>query len=383
MKITFDAHPLVEKFKSGIGMYEYNIIKSLIDMFPEDSYYYNFFSVSDTIDKINELKYFDKGFSKIHVCDKLSYGTYKAIWNLIPLKYQRFFNYKSDISHFFNYMLPPGVHGKKIITVYDMVYKAYPEVVRFKTKTMLNLGLKKSIKNSDKIITISEFSKSEIIKYFPECEDKIDIVYCGVDYDLFRPISNEQAITNVKNKYGITGQYLLYLGTLEPRKNIERLIEAYSKILKDVSDPPTLVISGGKGWMYDTIFEKVNELNISSNIIFTGYIDKHHIPILLSGAVAFIFPSLYEGFGLPVLEAMACGTPVITSNLSSLPEVVGDAAILVDPYSVEAICEAIIKVTIDEALRESLSKKGIDRSKLFSWDAAALKLHRIYEGLLS
>ena len=177
-------------------------------------------------------------------------------------------------------------------------------------------------------------------------------------------------------------KYLLYLGTLEPRKNIERLIESYYLVCNELSELPKLVLAGGKGWMYDSIFDKIKELKLEDKVIFTDYISDDDVPVLMNASKAFLFPSLYEGFGMPVLEAMACGVPVLTSNLSSLPEVVGDVAVLVDPFSKDSIRDGIIKLLTDNNLRESLKKKGLERSKQFSWSKVTRDLYMIYESLV-
>lgn len=195
---------------------------------------------------------------------------------------------------------------------------------------------------------------------------------------MYKPCDDEEKKNVVKEKYGIRGDYYLYLGTLEPRKNIERIIEAYSLLKQRKTVIPKLVIAGKKGWMYDAIFNTVVENNLEADVIFTGYVEVADAPILMSAAVAFVFPSLYEGFGMPPLEAMACGTPVITSNCASLPEVVGEAGILVNPFSVDEISKAMIDIYDKKELRKELIEKGIVRAHLFTWDVISEELYEIY-----
>jgi glycosyltransferase involved in cell wall biosynthesis len=236
---------------------------------------------------------------------------------------------------------------------------------------MLDIALEKSCKRADKIVTVSEFSKKEIIKYLGVDDNKIVVMPNGVDFSIYHTNYTCDQVNEVKGKYQIKGEYLLYLGTLEPRKNITRMLQAYALMKKSTLTVPKLVLAGRKGWMYDSIFETVKELHLEEDVIFTGYIEADDAPILMKGAEAFLFPSIYEGFGMPPLEAMACGTPVLVSDTTSLPEVVGDAGILVDPMSVQSICEGM-KLLFEKAdLRKTLSRRGIERAQLYSWERSA------------
>jgi len=216
----------------------------------------------------------------------------------------------------------------------------------------------------------------------------------------FQPVRDEEAIEAVKARYGIAGDYVLFVGTLQPRKNLIRLIEAFSPSTRlrraqssrsgrRLSNPQSpisnlqLVIAGKKGWLYEEIFQQVEELELEGKVVFTGYVVAGDLPALLSGAGLFVFPSLYEGFGLPVLEAMACGTPVICSNASSLPEVAGDAALLVDPLDVEGLAAAMERVLGDEALRAELIERGFERARKFSWERCARETLDVLERAVS
>lgn len=377
MKIAFDVSPMIDSHKSGVGYCTYGFVKTMVSQY-DNSYILNY---------INKPKY-KKNLNTLIVGKKVKINSfcfknsvYKVASTFLPIPYGAFFKDSADITHFFNYYLPPGVNGKKIVTVHDMTYKRFPETVRFKTKQMLNLNLKKSLKRADIILTVSEFSKSEIITYFPEVKDKIRVVYNGVDLDVFKPLLDENIKISIAKKYNLPERYMLYLGTLEPRKNLERLIDSYYLLLKEFDDVPKLVLAGGKGWLYDSIFDKVSTLWLEDKIIFTGYVAEKDVAPLISGAEVFLFPSMYEGFGMPVIEAMACGVPVLTSNVSSLPEVAGDAAVLVDPFSVEDIKNKLKLLLIDEALRKRLNKAGLKRAKRFSWDVVTKDLYEIYKEL--
>ena len=381
MNIAFDAIPLISDRITGIGWCEAGQTMAMARLHPENKYTFNFFSRKDDHIKLERIK----PFANDNIDVKLVHGSgfiYRTVSTFIPVPYHRYFGKNDNITHFFNYIVPPFVHGKKVVTIHDMVIRAYPETVRFRTKQLLLTGMKKSMKRVDVIITDSEFSKSEIIKYYPQFADKIKVVYCGVNTEKFYHIADSERIEKTKKSLGIEGEYFLYLGTIEPRKNLERLIEAY-RILKDrYGDVPKLVMAGGKGWLNSGIYSKVQELGLEESVQFTKYIPDEDICPLMNGACAFVFPSIYEGFGMPPLEAMACGVPVVSSGEASLPEVVGDCAVIVDAYSPLSIAEGMYKIYSDETLRENLSRSGMERAAEFTWNRFSEKLHGIYEEVL-
>ncbi|MBR4023586.1 MAG: glycosyltransferase family 4 protein [Ruminococcus sp.] len=381
MNIAFDALPLISDRITGIGWCEAGQTMAMARLHPENSYTYNFFSRKDDHIKLERIQ----KFANDNIGIKLVRGSgflYRTVSTFIPVPYSRYFGKEADITHFFNYIVPPKVSGKTVVTVHDMVYKAFPETVRARTKYMLDSGLKSSMKRADIIVTDSEFSKKEIIKYFPKHENKIRVVPCGVDLEKFKPFDDKARIEEVKKSLEIEGEYFLYLGTIEPRKNLERLIEAYHIFSQKAgNDCPKLVLAGGKGWLYDSIFAKVTELKLSDKVIFTKYVPSEDMNALMCGALAFVFPSVYEGFGMPPLEAMACGVPVLVSGEASLPEVTGDCAVIVDAYSPENIAEGMNRLYTDSQLRDELSRRGLERAKGFSWDNSAEILYNVYREL--
>lgn len=379
MNITFDAVPIISEKITGIGWCEIGQTQALAKLFPEDNYEYSFFT-SGKNSRIEKAGSFAGNSIKLNYSGFSGY-LYRGLSTFIPVPYSHFFGKKSDITHFFNYIVPPFVHGKKVVTVHDMVYKAFPETVRGRTRFMLETGLKKSMRRADIIVTDSEFSKKEIIKYFPEYSEKIRVVSCGVDRERFRPCGNPDIIKKVKKSLEIDGDYFLYVGTIEPRKNLVRLIRAYKVFARHVKNPPKLVLAGAKGWLCDDIYKLVEKLHLENQVIFTKYVPSEDMNPLMCGAMAFVFPSLYEGFGMPPLEAMACGVPVLTSGEASLPEVTGNCAVICDAYSVKSIAENLYRLYKSPDLREKLSRKGLERSKLFTWEKSAEKLHAIYTEL--
>jgi glycosyltransferase involved in cell wall biosynthesis len=253
-----------------------------------------------------------------------------------------------------------------VVTIHDLSYIHFPELFNKDDLYQLKNWSKYSIQKSTHIIAVSKSTKEDVAKHYEIKPEKITVVYEGYDKSRFKP-QPQSKVKNVKNKYKIKGKYIIFIGTLQPRKNIEKLIEALS-ILKN--QDLKLVIVGKKGWLYDKILEKSKELNIQSKVIFTGFVPDEKIPDLLGGAEVYVLPSLWEGFGIPVLEAQACNVPVVVSNTSSLPEVVGESGILIDPQNTKAIASGIERA-LDPKTRNTLIKKGSENIKRFSWEKCA------------
>ncbi|WP_395546971.1 MULTISPECIES: glycosyltransferase family 4 protein [unclassified Lacrimispora] len=382
MKIGFDSQILFERQKTGIGRNSEAMIDHYIQT-NSDDIVLNYFKMIDESNREKVIAHYrNKNNVIINKCRWFHNVLYYKINHYFPIPYSLFFREKVEVTQFFNYVIPPGVKGKVALYVYDMAYKVYPETIGTKTLKMLNTNLEKSSSRADYIITISEFSKSEIIKYLNISSDKIAVIPCAVDHNIYNEILDPEKLSSIKTKYGISGNYYFYLGTLEPRKNIERLIDAYAILNERYSEVPFLVLAGKNGWNFDNIYKKVKDYNLDKKIIFTGYIESNESVILLKGAFAFVFPSIYEGFGMPPLEAMACGVPVITSNVTSLPEVVQDAGYMVDPFSPEDISDAMARVLNDPEEREQLRQKGLNRAKEFTWSRSAKLLQEVYKKML-
>lgn len=380
MKIAFFAQVLVKGEKAGIAWNAYNMIQELLK-YTENTYQLDFFGMDSDTEKEQEVSKMLNNRAIMNPCRFFHGKIYNMLSCILPIPYKCFFGRDAEITHFFNFYIPPGVQGKKIAVVHDMAYKTCPETVKRKTRILLELTLKNTCKRADIILTVSEFSKSEILKYIDVEEKKIKVIPNGVDLKLFHNKYSEQCIEEVKEKYHIWNDYFLYLGTLEPRKNIERIIEAYNSLKDKEKNLPVLVLAGGKGWMYDSIFSKVENLGIQDKIIFTGYVEEEEIPKLMCGAKALVFPSLYEGFGMPPIEAMACGTPVIVSEHGALEEVVGDAGIKVNPYSVQEIESAMRELLSNNELHQELSLRGLEKAKQYTWEKAAEQLNQLYQSL--
>lgn len=377
MKIAFDGQLLLKGDWTGIAWNAHNLVLELLK-YPENECTLQYFRGRQASGQADRLAVYRKAGCKIEYCGWFGYTFYKLAWIVFPVPYRLFFRKKADITQFFNYAVPPGARGKRVTFIYDMSYRACPQTSARKTRLWLEFCMKKTCRHADHILTISEFSKDEIIKYLNICEEKISVVPCAVDHTVFHPGYTQGQIDEVRRKYAVGQDYFLYLGTIEPRKNLGRLIRAYAKLCQTKRNVPQLVLAGRKGWLCEGIYKMAQELNMGNRILFTGYVAPEESPLLMCGAKAFLFPSLYEGFGMPPLEAMACGTPVVVSNTASLPEITGGAGVLVDPQSVKEIYAAMKKIMEDGAYRDRLRSAGIKRAKEYTWEKSAKMLMEAY-----
>lgn len=282
----------------------------------------------------------------------------------------------SFLLSFLNFFIPQIVVIHDLTTFLPDINKNHKKMTVFKEKLLL----KRSLKNSKKIIAVSENTKKDLIKIFNVKPKKIQVIYEAAD-DRFKHLEDRESARKEASKYVAEDEFILSIGTLEPRKNYLGLIEAFSSLKNDIDKKIKLVIVGKKGWYYEDIFNKVKDLNLEQDVIFTGYIPDQEIPALLNTAICMVYPSFYEGFGLPVLEAMSCGCPVITSNISSIPEITEDKAILINPADVDEISRALRLVILSKEKKDELSKDGLERSKFFSWEKTSLEMINLFKTL--
>lgn len=271
------------------------------------------------------------------------------------------------------HVLPPVRPKRSVVTIHDLGYEYFPEAHPAKQRLYLRLSTIWSSRVATRVIAISHATRNDLIERYGVPADKISVIYHGVNPRL-RRIEDPLQISDACSAYDIKAPYFLYIGTIQPRKNLVRLIESYKQLLEQAEHPdqaPSLVLAGKRGWLSEGIERRVRELGLEGHVHFSGYVDDKHIPALLSGARAFVFPSLYEGFGMPVLEAMACGAPVLTSTSSSLPEVVGDAALSVDPSDTNAIARGLQELASNDALCNDLRQRGFARVQQFTWERCA------------
>lgn len=280
-----------------------------------------------------------------------------------------------------DFTLPPlRKHVRSLLTVHDLSFVRAPETATPGLRAYLNAVVPRSILRSDHVLADSEATRQDIISLYRTPPDKVSVLYSGVD-SRFRPVTDDKTLQSLRNRHAMADSpYILSVGTIQPRKNYPRLIEAF----RQLDDPDLqLVIAGGKGWLDHPLYELVKSSGLEDRVRFLGFVADEDLPALYSGARVCAFPSLYEGFGLPVLEAMSCATPVVTSAVSSLPEVAGDAAQLVDPYDVTGLAAALHRVLTDAEERDRMIARGLARARLFTWETAAVQLKEQYQRLVS
>jgi glycosyltransferase involved in cell wall biosynthesis len=292
-----------------------------------------------------------------------------------------------DLFHSPDFTLPPTrSRTRTLLTVHDLSFLRDPDSAVPSLREFLARAVSRSVARADRVLADSQATKDDLASLFGTPAGKIDVLLSGVDAR-FKPVRDPAALAAVRAKHGLgSGPIVLAVGTIQPRKNYVRLIQAFGQVVghwwqtgSDLMGDVKLVIAGGRGWMFDDIFAEVTRLDLEGRVKFAGFVDEADLPALYSAAAVFAYPSLYEGFGLPVLEAMACGAPVIGSNVSSIPEVVGDAGLLVDPTDVDAIAAGMIGLLKDASARDDYMRAGIRRAARFTWDAAARQLLSIYD----
>lgn len=376
MKIGIDITPLTWGNKTGIGWYAYHLIKNIKNVDKKNLYilYGCFIKQYKKILKIKSDFKSENFYVSVKFFPNRIYNY--AVQTILPIE---LFHGKFDIIHTLHPFSPVSMLGKQIITIHDLTPLINPEWFVPLHSEKFRFIISKAVKRTDLIIADSNSTKKDIVKFFNINAEKIEVIYLAAD-EIYKPIQEKEFIEKTKKKYGIDKKYILFVGTIEPRKNLVRLLSVFKQIKHHIKDYQ-LVICGQPGWKTKTFFSKLNSFpeEVKKDIILTGYVPREEQLLLYNGCELFIYPSLYEGFGLPVLEAMSCGVPVITSNISSLPEVGGDAVILVNPEDEDEIGNAIIKVLEDKNLRELLIRKGIERSKLFNWRKTAEETLKIYK----
>jgi glycosyltransferase involved in cell wall biosynthesis len=281
-----------------------------------------------------------------------------------------------DLYHETNY-IPMPFKGPVVSTVFDLSFNLFPETHPGERIRYMERHFYSRLDRVSHFITISEAVKREMIQHLGLSSDKITVTPLGVDA-AFKPFLPNEIHPIIKKYQLRPDSYILYVGTLEPRKNILNLLRAYAKLPISLREAYPLVLAGGTGWLMEKLHKEIQRLNIKNTVIKTGYVPKADLPALYSGATVFVYPSIYEGFGLPPLESMACGTPVITSNVSSLPEVVGEAGVLIHPEDFEALAEEMLDLVTNLPRRKTLSAIGLERSKKFTWEKCATKTLEVY-----
>lgn len=384
MKIAFDCS-LVPGERAGTGQYAYQLAHALSRVDKDNTYI-----LYVLLPKVLSLL---RGKKDLGLPDE---GNFSVVTKSIPVPYQ-FFSYLDfpgmpagvrefmlggldvDVVHTNSFCVPRFRDRRKkvVATIYDVSVVTHPECHKRLNIQHCTNGIKDAVEFADRIIAISEHTKRDIIRYFNAPADLITVTHLAAGPDYYR-VTDPEKINAARLKYKLPENYILFLGSAEPRKNIKTLLKAYACLPGTLKKEFALVIAGGRGWMNSDIPGVIKDLKIEDRVVSSGYIDNADISAVYSGAAVFVYPSLYEGFGLPILEAMSCGTPVVTSNTSSMPEVAGDAAMLVTPQDAGDIATALEAVLENTDLREHMRELGLRRSAMFSWEKCARETIEVY-----
>ncbi len=286
---------------------------------------------------------------------------------------------RTNVFHEPHYVLPPLTHCRSVVTIHDCIHLRFPQYLPKRgALAYARAQMGAAARRSDRVLTVSEASKRDILEFFNVPPEKVTVIHNAID-ERFLTAPPEEAVQAVAERYQLQGDFALYVGTVKPHKNVERLIDAFQVVRQSGLDHLKLVVIGDDISKYAVLRRAVHRYNLHKYVRFLGFLPDETLAAVYRLAAVFVFPSLYEGFGLPPLEAMACGTPVVTSNVSSLPEVMGDAALFVDPYDADAIADGIRRVIIDPALRADLRARGLARAREFSWERSVRRVREIYD----
>jgi glycosyltransferase involved in cell wall biosynthesis len=362
MLIGIDGNEANQQNKVGIGQFAFNLINEISKNDKKNQYCVYLKDKPDADLPVSSVNW------------KYKILKPKKLWTQIALPINLFLQ-KEKLDLFFSpsHYSPRFSPCPTIVSIMDLWHHRHPEQFDKKDLYQLINWEKYSIKKAKKIITISEFSKKEIMDVYKIPKEEIIVAYPG--FTEFRIKNKELRIKEIKEKYKINGDYLLYLGTLQPKKNLERLIQAFSLLITNYQSPITLVIAGKKGWLFEKIFKLVKELRLEEKVIFTGFITEEEKPYLIAGAKAFVFPSLYEGFGIPILEAMSLGIPVISSKEGSLLEIGGESPFYCNAYEVSDIAKKMAEVlNLNKSSHDEIIKQGFKNLTRFGWEKCAQKV---------
>lgn len=374
INIGIDARPLQTSNRTGIPNYVTCLIKGLLNIDKSNLYRLFYNSFKDTTHHTMDLQQTNVENKIFRVPNKIL-TEFWDIFNFPPIES---FLPQIDVFHATHFLAPPVKNSKLVVTVHDLTFVRFPEYFTKEQGARFTKRVRKSCDIADLIISDSWSTKKDIVDFFNVSPEKITVIPLAAQEHF---VQNERFNSStILDKYNISKGYFLFVGTIEPRKNLLRLIQAYNRLPKDIKKDYILILAGGKGWLNKEIYAEAERLGFLDNYVrFLGYVPDEDLPALLTNATAFVYPSLYEGFGLPPLEAMASGAPVISSNISSIPEVVGDAGILIDPFSVEEISDAMLQVVLNKDLSTMMREKGLIRASQFSWNKTATETLDVYK----
>ncbi len=367
MRIGIDARKLHD---FGIGTYIRNLLRQLARLDTRTEYV-----LLCRADDVDTLRATGPNFRPVAI--RAGNYTVAEQWAL-PLALKR---EGVTLFHAPHYVLPPLVACRSVVTIHDCIHLMFPQylpnrLAPYYARTFIGLAAKRA----DRVLTVSESSKRDILRFVDIPPERIDVIYNAYD-ERFSRAPRDEDVERVRERYQLHGEFVMYAGNVKPHKNVERLIDAFHLVRHRGLDHLKLIVIGDELTKYTALRRAVHRHNLHKYVRFLGYMPEDTLAVMYRLAAVFVFPSLYEGFGLPPLEAMASGTPVVTSNVSSMPEVAGDAALLVNPLDTEAIADGIERVLSDRTLNADLRRRGLARARQFSWEASVKRVHEIYAAI--
>ncbi|WPC42048.1 glycosyltransferase family 1 protein [Clostridium sp. JS66] len=370
MKIGIDARGVNWYKGTGIGTYTDKILKYMIQTHKENLYHMYWSG--------NNYECFKSDNSKILMTSKKYHKFFEQCYFPNNLKDENI-----DIYHIpqNGIGLSQNIECKKVVTIHDLIPYILPETVGNGYLIKFLKEMPKIMETCDGIITVSECSKRDILKFFPMNESKVFVTPLAADKK-YKPLDKSKCRRLIRKNYDIDNPFILYIGGFSPRKNVKSLLMAFSKVYRKLPEDYDLVIVGASKDDIHLLKDLSHDLNIRSHVKFTGFVEEELLPTFYNASSVFVYPSTYEGFGLPPLEAMSCGTPVITSNISSIPEVVGDAGILIDPFNIKSLEDSLEHLLNSKSLVEKLINKGLNQSSKFSWEKTSEETLKVYKNIL-
>jgi glycosyltransferase involved in cell wall biosynthesis len=368
MRVGIDAR-LVYYSQAGIGQYILHLVEGLAKIDPENEYVL----LQSRKDDTTILE--QPNFRRVSLWTPSHHRLERYSLNVELMRLGL------DVLHSPDFIPPHRPSCKSVITVHDLAFLLYPHFLTKESARYYGY-IDEAVRWTDHIIAVSESTKRDTVQHLGVPDDKITVVHEAAS-PIFRPVAEDEARQQVRNRHGVDGPFILFVSTIEPRKNVPTLLRALYQLVECYKEDVQLVLAGGKGWLYEDVFTTVKELQMNSRVRFVGRVSSEDLLYLYNAAEMLAHPAFYEGFGLPPLEAMACGLPVIVSNVASLPEVVGDAGLLIDPHDVDELTVAIWRVLTHKELRQEMTEKGLRQAARFSWDRAAsetLKIYRLVAG---
>ena len=367
MRIAIDAHAVGTKL-GGNESYAVNLVEALA-LIDSDNQYTIYVTTNEARDR------FHGRWSNFKVRATLPHTPVVRIPLTLSAELRK---HPVDVLHV-QFTAPPFCPCPTVVSIHDLSFEHLPETFKRRSRMQLRLTVRNSAHRAARILSLSEHTRRDIVKTYGVSADRVTAIPLAAPPH-FGPVADNKELQRVRHTYGIEGDYILSVGSIQPRKNLARLVRAYASLRGEYSTDklPKLVLAGKCAWLFDETLRALEQTGLKDTVLLTGYVPEADLPALYSGALCFVYPSYFEGFGLPPLEAMKCGAPVIVGNRTSLPEVVGDAALTVDPFDIEAIAAAMRRLMHDSQLRQELSSKGQQRARMFDWRETARRTLEVY-----